>query len=102
MTSPSLPPDVERLARDIRTGERNVLSRAITLIESKRADHRRTAAALTQALLKDSGKAVRVGITGAPGVGKSTLIDALGSMLTGGGRKVAVLAVDPSSRRTGG
>jgi LAO/AO transport system kinase len=84
------------------TSERNVLSRAITLIESKRADHRRTAAALTQALLRDTGKAVRVGITGAPGVGKSTLIDALGSMLTKQGRKVAVLAVDPSSRRTGG
>jgi LAO/AO transport system kinase len=99
-SSPS--PDVERLARDIRAGERTVLSRAITLIESKRADHRRTAAALTQALLRDTGNAVRVGITGAPGVGKSTMIDALGSMLTKQGRKVAVLAVDPSSRRTGG
>ncbi len=102
MASPSPPPDVERLARAIRAGDRVVLSRAITLIESKRADHRRSAAALTQALLSDTGKAVRVGITGAPGVGKSTLIDALGSMLTGRGRKVAVLAVDPSSRRTGG
>jgi LAO/AO transport system kinase len=102
MASPSPPPDVERLARDIRAGERKLLSRAITLIESKRADHRRTAAALTQALLQDTGKAVRVGITGAPGVGKSTLIDALGSMLTRGGHRVAVLAVDPSSRRTGG
>src|SRR3984957_13097218 len=102
MASPAPPPDVERLARDIRRGERTVLSRAITLIESKRADHRRTAAALTQALLPDAGKAVRVGITGAPGVGKSTMIDALGSMLTRKGHKVAVLAVDPSSRRTGG
>jgi LAO/AO transport system kinase len=102
MASPSPPPDVERLARDIRAGERNVLSRAITLVESKRADHRRAAAALTQALLRDSGKAVRVGITGAPGAGKSTMIDVLGSMLTRQGRKVAVLAVDPSSRRTGG
>jgi LAO/AO transport system kinase len=95
-------PDVGRLARDIRSGDRAVLSRAITLIESKRADHRRAAAALTQALLAASGQAVRVGITGAPGVGKSTTIDALGSMLTREGRKVAVLAVDPSSRRTGG
>jgi LAO/AO transport system kinase len=95
-------PDVERLAQSIRTGDRTMLSRAITLIESKRADHRRAAAALTQALLPSTGKAVRVGITGAPGVGKSTLIDALGSLLTGRGRKVAVLAVDPSSRRTGG
>ena len=102
MASPSSSPDVERLARDIRTGERNVLSRAITLIESKRADHRRTAAALTQALLRDTGNAVRVGITGAPGVGKSTLIDVLGHMLTKQGRQIAVLAVDPSSRRTGG
>ena len=97
---PSL--DVERLARALRAGERTVLSRAITLIESKRADHRRAAAALTQALLGATGKAVRVGITGAPGVGKSTMIDALGSLLTGQGHKVAVLAVDPSSRRTGG
>jgi LAO/AO transport system kinase len=102
MASPSPSPDIERLARDIRSGDRTVLSRAITLIESKRADHRRAAAALTQALLQATGNAVRVGITGAPGVGKSTMVDALGSMLTKQGRKVAVLAVDPSSRRTGG
>jgi LAO/AO transport system kinase len=94
--------DVARLARGIRAGDRAVLSRAITLIESKRADHRRSAAALMQALVGTTGKAVRVGITGAPGVGKSTTIDALGTMLTKQGRKVAVLAVDPSSRRTGG
>ncbi len=102
MAALSPPPDIERMAQAIRTGDRAMLSRAITLIESKRADHTRTAAALTQALLPATGKAVRVGITGAPGVGKSTLIDALGSMLTDRGRKVAVLAVDPSSRRTGG
>jgi GTPase len=96
------PPDIGRLAQGVRRGDRTVLSRAITLIESKRADHRRAAAALTQDLLPFTGKAVRVGITGAPGVGKSTLVDALGAMLTGQGRKVAVLAVDPSSRRTGG
>jgi LAO/AO transport system kinase len=102
MASPPPSHDVERLAREIRGGDRTVLSRAITLVESKRADHRHTAAALTQALLRETGKAVRVGITGAPGVGKSTMIDALGSMLTSQGRKVAVLAVDPSSRRTGG
>ena len=94
--------DVERLARGIRAGDRTMLSRAITLVESKRADHRHSASALMQALLKDTGKAARVGITGAPGVGKSTLIDALGSMLSAQGRKIAVLAVDPSSRRTGG
>jgi GTPase len=102
MATSALPHDVERLAREIRGGDRTVLSRAITLVESKRADHRHTAAALTQALLRETGNAVRIGITGAPGVGKSTMIDALGSMLTGQGRKVAVLAVDPSSRRTGG
>jgi len=102
MATVSSPPDVERLAETIRTGDRAVLSRAITLIESKRADHRGAAAALTQALLRATGKAVRVGITGSPGVGKSTLIDGLGSMLTGQGHRVAVLAVDPSSRRTGG
>jgi LAO/AO transport system kinase len=102
MAAPSTPIEVERLAEAIRTGDRTVLSRAITLIESKRPDHRGAAAALTQTLLRATGKAVRIGITGSPGVGKSTLIDALGSMLTGQGRKVAVLAVDPSSRRTGG
>ena len=69
---------------------------------SRRADHRARAQALIQALLPHTGKAVRVGLTGVPGVGKSTAIDALGSMLTGLGRKVAVLAVDPSSTRTGG
>ena len=102
MASPPPSPDVSRIARDIRAGDRTVLSRAITLIESKRADHRRTAAFLTQELLQSTGKAVRVGITGVPGVGKSTTIDALGSMLTREGHKIAVLAVDPSSRRTGG
>ena len=100
--TPTPSPDIERIARGLRGGDRIVLSRAITLIESKRADHRGSAAALMQALLPDTGKAVRVGITGAPGVGKSTLINALGSMLTTNARKVAVLAVDPSSRRTGG
>jgi LAO/AO transport system kinase len=102
MASPSSALDIDRLASDIRAGDRIVLSRAITLVESKRADHRRAAAALTQALLPATGNAVRVGITGSPGVGKSTTIDALGTMLTRQGRKVAVLAVDPSSRRTGG
>jgi LAO/AO transport system kinase len=102
-TAPSSPsPDVDRLVRGLRAGDRTVLSRAITLIESKRTDHRRSAAALMQTLLSYTGQAMRVGITGAPGVGKSTLIDTLGSMLTAKARKVAVLAVDPSSRRTGG
>ena len=90
------------LAAGIRAGERAVLARAITLIESKRADHRLEAHRLVQELLPATGKAVRLGITGAPGAGKSTTIDALGTYLTGQGRKVAVLAVDPSSTRTGG
>jgi LAO/AO transport system kinase len=94
--------DVARLAAGIRAGERATLARAITLIESTRADHRRAAHWLVQELLPDTGKAVRLGITGAPGTGKSTTIDALGSYLTGQGHKVAVLAVDPSSTRTGG
>jgi LAO/AO transport system kinase len=102
MASLAASPDIERLAQGLRSGDRTMLSRAITLIESKRADHRAAAAALTQAVLPSTGNAVRVGITGSPGVGKSTMIDALGSMLTEQGYKVAVLAVDPSSRRTGG
>ncbi len=93
---------VASLAEGIRAGNRATLARAITLIESKRADHRRTAHHLVQDLLPFTGKAVRLGITGAPGVGKSTTIDALGSYLTGLGHHVAVLAVDPSSTRTGG
>jgi LAO/AO transport system kinase len=96
------PPDVARLERGLRAGERAVLARAITLIESKRADHQKAARALVQSLLPLTGRAVRVGITGAPGVGKSTTIDALGTYLTGLGHRVAVLAVDPSSARTGG
>ncbi len=79
-----------------------MLARAITLIESKRADHQNKAHALVQELLPQTGNAIRVGITGAPGVGKSTTIDTLGTYLTGKGHKVAVLAVDPSSTRTGG
>jgi GTPase len=90
------------LAAGIRAGERATLARAITLIESKRADHRLAAHQLVQELLPLTGKAVRLGITGAPGAGKSTTIDALGTYLTGQGHKVAVLAVDPSSTRTGG
>ncbi|MBB5050610.1 LAO/AO transport system kinase [Afipia massiliensis] len=91
-----------RLASDVRSGDRAALARAITLIESRRADHQAQARELVQALLPLTGKAVRVGITGSPGVGKSTTIDALGMALIAKGHKVAVLAVDPSSARTGG
>ncbi|HEY1310246.1 MAG TPA: methylmalonyl Co-A mutase-associated GTPase MeaB [Pseudolabrys sp.] len=90
------------LAGGIRAGDRATLARAITLIESKRADHRKAAHHLVQELLPATGKAVRLGITGAPGAGKSTTIDALGTSLTAQGHKVAVLAVDPSSTRSGG
>src|SRR5271166_3637681 len=96
------PPDIAALVDGIRTGQRAVIARAITLIESRRIDHRRAAHALVQELLAFTGKAVRVGITGAPGVGKSSTVDALGTLLTGRGHKVAVLAVDPSSARSGG
>src|SRR5437763_2492407 len=92
----------EILARKVRAGDRATLARAITLVESKRADHQQAAHRLVQKLLAETGKAVRVGITGSPGVGKSTTIDALGTYLTSKGHKVAVLAVDPSSTRTGG
>jgi len=94
--------DIKALAKDLRSGHRAALARAITLIESRRADHQASARELVQALLPATGKAVRVGITGSPGVGKSTTIDALGMYLIGRGHKVAVLAVDPSSARTGG
>jgi LAO/AO transport system kinase len=90
------------LATRILGGDRATLARAITLIESKREDHRKQAHQLVQDLLPQTGKAIRIGITGSPGVGKSTTIDALGSYLTEKGHKVAVLAVDPSSTRTGG
>jgi LAO/AO transport system kinase len=94
--------DINALAKDLRAGSRTVLARAITLIESRRVDHQAAARDLVQALLPDTGKAVRVGITGSPGVGKSATIDALGMFLIERGHKVAVLAVDPSSARTGG
>ena len=95
-------PSIPILAADLRSGSRAALARAITLIESRRADHQAAARELVQALLPDTGKAIRVGITGSPGVGKSTTIDVLGMTLIERGHKVAVLAVDPSSARTGG
>jgi LAO/AO transport system kinase len=94
--------DIKTLAKTLRAGDRAGLARAITLIESRRSDHQAAARELVQTLLPATGKAIRVGITGSPGVGKSTTIDALGSFLIEGGHKVAVLAVDPTSARTGG
>ncbi len=86
----------------IRNGDRRALARAITLVESRRPDHRAEAASLVQELLDATGGALRLGISGPPGVGKSTFIEALGTHLTGTGHRVAVLAVDPTSARSGG
>lgn len=98
-------PDVTQLVDGIRAGRRADISRAITMMESTRPDHRRAARELLLALSAPAGTtspAVRVGISGVPGVGKSTFIESLGTMLTAAGHRVGVLAVDPSSVRTGG
>ncbi|WP_150005164.1 methylmalonyl Co-A mutase-associated GTPase MeaB [Iodidimonas muriae] len=95
-------PDIAALETGIKKGDRAMLGRAITLVESRRSDHLAQAQELLSRLLPFTGKARRVGITGVPGVGKSTFIDAFGSNLTKLGKRVAVLAVDPSSGRSGG
>ncbi len=95
----------ERKVKDeeaLRAGDRRALARAITLVESTRPEDREKAEALLTALLPHTGKSMRLGISGAPGAGKSTFIEAFGRHLTGQGKTVAVLAVDPSSRRSGG
>ena len=93
---------VSDLAAAVRDGDRAALPRAITLIESTRLDHRAQAQQLLLALMPEAGSGMHVGITGVPGVGKSTAIEALGMYLIERGHRVAVLAVDPSSTRTGG
>jgi len=93
---------IDELAAAVRGGDRAALPRAITLVESTRADHRDRAQQLLLALMPAAGNALHVGITGVPGVGKSTTIEALGMYLIERGHRVAVLAVDPSSTRTGG
>lgn len=95
-------PALDALVEGVRSGHRATLARAITLVESRKPAHRLLAAELLQALLPSQAAGIRVGITGVPGVGKSTTIDALGSHLIAQGHRVAVLAVDPSSSRTGG
>jgi LAO/AO transport system kinase len=90
------------LADAVRAGDRRALARAITLVESTRADHRADAVELLDAILPATGAATRVGISGAPGAGKSTFIEALGMHLVDAGHRLAVLAVDPSSARSGG
>jgi len=94
--------DILDLKDRILAGERRALARAVTLVESSRADHRAQAAALLDALRGHGREALRVGLSGTPGVGKSTFIEAFGMMLTDAGLRVAVLAVDPSSARSGG
>jgi LAO/AO transport system kinase len=94
--------DLPALVDGVLARDRRVMARAITLVESRRTDHREQAQELLVALLPHTGGARRVGISGVPGVGKSTFIDQLGVDLTAAGSKVAVLAVDPSSTRSGG
>jgi LAO/AO transport system kinase len=93
--------DITALARSLRDGDRRALARAITLVESGRSDHREQAQALIAELGSDR-QALRIALSGTPGVGKSTFIEALGLHLTQEGHRVAVLAVDPSSARSGG
>ncbi|MEM9356946.1 MAG: methylmalonyl Co-A mutase-associated GTPase MeaB [Pseudomonadota bacterium] len=95
-------PDIEAIVRGILSGDRALLARAITLVESTRSDHQETARALLQEVMPHTGKAHRIGVTGVPGVGKSTTIDQFGRNLISDGHRVAVLAVDPTSKRTGG
>jgi LAO/AO transport system kinase len=92
----------QQTARALKAGHRAALGQAITRVESLRPEHRSFTHALLAEIMPDTGRALRLGITGVPGVGKSTFIDGFGSALTAQGHKVAVLAVDPSSRRTGG
>ncbi len=94
--------DIEELAERLIAGERRALARAITLVESGRPDHRADAVSLLEKVTGHGRMALRIGLSGTPGVGKSTFIESFGLLLTGAGLKVAVLAVDPSSQRSGG
>ncbi|MCA0042833.1 methylmalonyl Co-A mutase-associated GTPase MeaB [Celeribacter litoreus] len=94
--------DIKELAEQVIAGNRRALARAITLVESARADHREQAIALMEEVGKSGRQALRLGLSGTPGVGKSTFIESFGMMLIKEGLKVAVLAVDPSSSRSGG
>jgi LAO/AO transport system kinase len=100
--TPSPKQNLADLSEKVLAGDRRALARAITLIESTRGDHRQDAEALLAELLPRSGNSIRIGISGVPGVGKSTFIEAFGLHLIERGHRVAVLAVDPSSQRTGG
>jgi LAO/AO transport system kinase len=93
---------IQPLAQQIIEGDRRALAKAITLVESTRADHGEQAVQLLAELMPHTGKSIRIGVSGAPGVGKSTFIESLGNYLTGQGHQVAVLAVDPTSVVSGG
>jgi LAO/AO transport system kinase len=93
---------VHEFCDGILQGNRTVLSRAVTLIESNKPDHQIVAQEIISHCLPFSGKSVRIGITGVPGAGKSTFIESFGTYLTSIGKKIAVLAIDPSSKRSGG
>jgi LAO/AO transport system kinase len=97
-----MPSTTATLARAVRTGDRRALARAITLVESTRPDHRARATEVLESLMASTGRSIRLGISGAPGVGKSTFIEALGGYVIERGNRVAVLAVDPSSNLSGG
>ena len=94
--------DISDLGNRVLAGERRALARAITLVESQRPDHRQQATELLEQVATKGRQALRIGLSGTPGVGKSTFIESFGMMLTGQGLRVAVLAVDPSSSRSGG
>ena len=93
---------MHKLSQDILNTKRSALAQAITLVESTLESHQQEAQGILQDLLPYSGNSLRIGITGVPGVGKSTFIEALGKHLTAQGKKVAVLAIDPSSEKSGG
>ncbi len=95
-------PSAEKLLSKLKVGDRAALSQALTLVESKNAEHRKVAEELVHKALPLSGKSIRIGITGVPGVGKSTFIEAFGQYLTSINKKVAVLAIDPSSTKNRG
>jgi LAO/AO transport system kinase len=95
-------PSAEQLAERLAKGDRRALARAITLVESARDDHRAVAEELLERIMPRTGRSLRLGLSGVPGVGKSTFIEAFGRHVTGEGHRLAVLAVDPSSKRSGG
>ena len=94
--------EIAELAETVLQGDRGALARAITLVESRNPEHRRDAEQLLEALLPSTGDGIRIGVSGAPGVGKSSFIERFGVQLVEEGHSVAVLAVDPTSQRTGG